>query len=79
MRVSGAAGATVVGIEQKLDDDFAKTFGFEGFDALREVMVQVPNVGWDDVGGLDDAQIRLVAQAVGGAQLPALDIRPRRP
>ncbi|MDP3677281.1 MAG: CDC48 family AAA ATPase [Novosphingobium sp.] len=24
--------------------------------AMREVMVQVPTVGWDDVGGLDDAQ-----------------------
>ncbi len=24
--------------EQKLDDDFAKTFGFEGFDALREAI-----------------------------------------
>lgn len=27
--------------------------------AMREVMVQVPNVRWDDVGGLDDARIRL--------------------
>jgi transitional endoplasmic reticulum ATPase len=27
--------------------------------AMREVMVQAPNVGWDDVGGLDDAQDRL--------------------
>jgi len=27
--------------------------------AMREVMVQAPNVGWDDVGGLDDAQERL--------------------
>ena len=23
--------------------------------AMREVMVQVPNVGWDDIGGVDDA------------------------
>ena len=23
--------------------------------AMREVMVQVPNIGWDDVGGLDEA------------------------
>ena len=27
--------------------------------AMREVMVQAPNVGWDDVGGLDEAQERL--------------------
>jgi len=27
--------------------------------AMREVMVQVPNVSWSDVGGLDDAQMKL--------------------
>lgn len=27
--------------------------------AMREVMVQVPNVGWDDVGGLDQAAAKL--------------------
>ncbi|ACA21071.1 AAA family ATPase, CDC48 subfamily [Methylobacterium sp. 4-46] len=27
--------------------------------ALREIMIQVPNVGWDDVGGLGDVQTRL--------------------
>jgi len=27
--------------------------------AMREVMVQAPDVGWDDVGGLDDARERL--------------------
>jgi transitional endoplasmic reticulum ATPase len=27
--------------------------------AMREVMVQKPNVGWDDVGGVDDARERL--------------------
>jgi transitional endoplasmic reticulum ATPase len=27
--------------------------------AMREVMVQAPDVGWDDVGGLDEAQERL--------------------
>ncbi|PZM07982.1 CDC48 family AAA ATPase [Rhizobium tubonense] len=27
--------------------------------ALREIMIQVPNVGWSDIGGLDDAQMRL--------------------
>jgi len=27
--------------------------------AMREVMVQVPNIGWDDIGGLDEAQLKL--------------------
>lgn len=27
--------------------------------ALREILIQVPNVRWDDVGGLDDAQQKL--------------------
>jgi transitional endoplasmic reticulum ATPase len=27
--------------------------------AMREVMVQAPNVGWDDIGGLDDAREKL--------------------
>ncbi|MBW9116433.1 CDC48 family AAA ATPase [Rhizobium cauense] len=27
--------------------------------ALREIMIQAPNVRWDDVGGLDDAQLKL--------------------
>jgi transitional endoplasmic reticulum ATPase len=27
--------------------------------AMREVMVQVPNIGWSDVGGLDEAQRKL--------------------
>jgi len=27
--------------------------------AMREVMVQAPNIGWDDIGGLDDARQRL--------------------
>ena len=37
--------------------------------ALREVMVQAPNVGWDDIGGLDDAQKRLKE----GIELPLKD------
>ncbi|HTU09407.1 MAG TPA: CDC48 family AAA ATPase [Allosphingosinicella sp.] len=27
--------------------------------AMREVMVQAPNIGWDDIGGVDDARERL--------------------
>jgi transitional endoplasmic reticulum ATPase len=34
--------------------------------AMREVMVQVPNIGWDDVGGLDAAAAKLKE----GVELP---------
>lgn len=34
--------------------DFRKALRDVRPSALREVLVQVPNVGWDDVGGLDD-------------------------
>ncbi|HKX22667.1 MAG TPA: CDC48 family AAA ATPase, partial [Rhizorhapis sp.] len=37
--------------------------------AMREVMVQVPNVRWEDVGGLDDARMRLQE----GVELPLKD------
>ncbi|CAN5342678.1 CDC48 family AAA ATPase [soil metagenome] len=37
--------------------------------AMREVMVQAPNVSWDDVGGLDKAQARLKE----GVELPLKD------
>ena len=37
--------------------------------AMREVMVQVPNVGWDDIGGLDEARERLRE----GVELPLKD------
>ena len=50
--------------------------------AMREVMVEVPNIGWDDVGGLDEARDRLRE----GVELPLkhpdafrrLGIRPAR-
>jgi transitional endoplasmic reticulum ATPase len=37
--------------------------------AMREVMVQAPNIGWSDIGGLDDAQVRLKE----GVELPLKD------
>ena len=37
--------------------------------AMREVMVEAPRVRWEDVGGLDDAQIRLKE----GVELPLKD------
>jgi transitional endoplasmic reticulum ATPase len=50
--------------------------------AMREVMVEVPNIGWDDVGGLDEARDKLRE----GVELPLkhpeafrrLGIRPAR-
>jgi len=40
-------------------EDFAQAIKRVQPSAMREVMVQAPNVGWDDVGGLDDARERL--------------------
>ncbi len=37
--------------------------------AMREVMVQKPNIGWDDIGGLDDAREKLRE----GVELPLKD------
>ncbi|HUF12966.1 MAG TPA: CDC48 family AAA ATPase [Longimicrobiales bacterium] len=48
--------------EDELADLSVRRVDFEGAikrvqpSALREIMIQVPNVGWDDVGGLDDAK-----------------------
>jgi len=47
-------------------DDFLEALKRVQPSAMREVMVQVPNVGWDDVGGLDEAQMRLKE----GVELP---------
>ncbi len=63
-------------------DDFLEALKRVQPSAMREVMVQVPNVGWDDVGGLDEAQLKLRE----GVELPLrnpeafrrLGIRPAR-
>ncbi len=47
-------------------DDFLEALKRVQPSAMREVMVQAPTVRWDDVGGLDDAQIRLKE----GVELP---------
>ncbi|HUF51382.1 MAG TPA: CDC48 family AAA ATPase [Longimicrobiales bacterium] len=39
--------------------DFMKALKRVQPSALREIMIEVPNVGWDDVGGLDDAKREL--------------------
>jgi transitional endoplasmic reticulum ATPase len=40
-------------------DDFLKALKRVQPSAMREVMVQVPNIGWSDIGGLDEAQLKL--------------------
>ena len=40
-------------------DDFFQALKRVQPSAMREVMVQAPDVNWEDVGGLDDVQIRL--------------------
>jgi len=40
-------------------DDFVEALKRVQPSAMREVMVQMPDVRWEDIGGLDDAQMRL--------------------
>ncbi|TXI11156.1 MAG: AAA family ATPase [Rhizobium sp.] len=40
-------------------DDFLSAMKRIQPSALREIMIQAPNVRWEDVGGLDEAQMRL--------------------
>ncbi len=47
-------------------DDFLGALKRVQPSAMREVMVQVPNVGWDDIGGLGEAQEKLKE----GVELP---------
>lgn len=50
-------------------EDFVEALKRVQPSAMREVMVQKPNVHWEDVGGLDDAQMRLKE----GVELPMKD------
>ncbi|MEJ5979446.1 CDC48 family AAA ATPase [Novosphingobium sp. PS1R-30] len=49
-----------------LREDFVAALKRVQPSAMREVMVQVPNIGWDDIGGLDSAQLKLKE----GVELP---------
>lgn len=40
-------------------DDFIEALKRIQPSAMREVMVQAPDIGWDDIGGLDEAQLKL--------------------
>lgn len=50
-------------------DDFLSAIKRVQPSAMREVMVQAPNIGWSDIGGLDNAQMRLKE----GVELPLKD------
>ncbi|MFX0033292.1 MAG: CDC48 family AAA ATPase [Candidatus Hodarchaeota archaeon] len=41
------------------DDDFIQAINMIEPSAMREVMVEIPNVTWDDIGGLDDVKQEL--------------------
>jgi transitional endoplasmic reticulum ATPase len=49
-----------------LREDFVEAIKRIQPSAMREVMVQTPDIGWDDIGGLDDAQDKLKE----GVELP---------
>ncbi|MFC6724363.1 AAA family ATPase, partial [Halobium palmae] len=51
--------AEVLDALQVTDDDFREALKGIEPSALREVFVEVPNVVWEDVGGLDDTKERL--------------------
>jgi transitional endoplasmic reticulum ATPase len=51
---------------QVLREDFLAALKRVQPSAMREVMVQVPNIGWSDIGGLDGAQLKLKE----GVELP---------
>lgn len=51
---------------QVIREDFLAALKRVQPSAMREVMVQVPNIGWSDIGGLDAAQLKLKE----GVELP---------
>ncbi|HEX8447282.1 MAG TPA: CDC48 family AAA ATPase, partial [Sphingomonas sp.] len=62
----GSIPAEVLDTLSVTRDDFVEALKRVQPSAMREVMVQAPQVRWDDVGGLDDAQMRLKE----GVELP---------
>jgi transitional endoplasmic reticulum ATPase len=71
----------LVGLEVT-NDDFQAALNEVEPSALREVFIEVPDVGWDDIGGLDDAK-RILIESVEwplrhGALFERAGIRPSR-
>ncbi len=62
----GTVPAEVLDTLSVTRDDFMEAIKRVQPSAMREVMVQTPDVGWGDIGGLDDAQ----AQLKEGVELP---------
>ena len=56
---SGTIPANVLENLKVTRDDFLEALKRVNPSAMREVMVQVPDVRWEDVGGLDEAQAKL--------------------
>jgi transitional endoplasmic reticulum ATPase len=56
---SGEIAPEILENLQVTREDFQEALKRVQPSAMREVMVQVPNVRWEDIGGLDDAQMRL--------------------
>jgi transitional endoplasmic reticulum ATPase len=56
---SGEIPAEVIENLRVTRDDFMKALKRVQPSALREIMIEAPNVGWDDIGGLEDAKREL--------------------
>jgi transitional endoplasmic reticulum ATPase len=56
---SGEIPAAVIESLRVTRDDFMKALKRVQPSALREIMIEAPNVGWDDIGGLDEAKREL--------------------
>ncbi len=71
----------LVGLEVT-NDDFQAALNEVEPSALREVFIEVPDVGWDDIGGLDDAKRTLIESVEWplrhGALFERAGIRPSR-
>jgi len=51
--------ADALGALSVTGDDFENALRRVQPSALREIMIEVPSVGWDDIGGLEEAKLRL--------------------
>jgi transitional endoplasmic reticulum ATPase len=56
---SGEIPAEVIESLRVSRDDFMKALKRVQPSALREIMIEAPNIGWDDIGGLEEAKREL--------------------
>lgn len=45
-------------------DHFRHALGVSNPSSLRETVVEVPNISWDDIGGLEDVKVRWLASTI---------------